>query len=106
MKGKYIILTCTLIITIFIVAQISVRAGEYVCGGGLHVMTDIITILFFFTLLFIVFLFSSYYSIGILRCVEIILLRAPRKLRQSWENQRFSQLALLAAESGKGKCWK
>ena len=41
MKGKYIILTCTLIITIFIVAQISVRAGEYVCGGGLHVMTDI-----------------------------------------------------------------
>ena len=32
--------------------------------------------------------------------------RAPHNLRQSWENQRFSQLALLAAESGKGKCWK
>ena len=45
-------------------------------------------------------------SVDFILCRSTGFLRAPRKLRQSWENQRFSQLALLAAESGKGKCWK
>ena len=41
MKRKYLVLACALITSIFMSTNMDVYAGEYVCGEGLHVMTNI-----------------------------------------------------------------